>query len=1043
MVKNKLCNKLLALCGILICAAVIFVSVTCLDASESNVIFSEGGDFRNYISGTGTYFDWVRAFYKDGNDRVAYCTQSDKAPAVEDDEAYTINGAVIVGSEHIHKAITAIACNGYPLKYGKYAVKGSKKNVDYKSGLIIGDKFFECTEDEARAATAFAIHRKMLDYVETDQEYSEGNNVTITTIENGRDAVNDVKKIQDTLYKSSNVDYKINMYWVEKNDNGGYSKVTKPEAVSTDGKNLDYYIMITSYNCYVDKIELLTGDKYLSSAVIHNIEYDSVFKKYVHIKVPKTNGSGKKIGVKCYSYVSAEEKATTLGSENYQDFIIIPEGENVEKSISTDYPGGDLTVSKTDSSTGFPIAGAVYGIYEDSKCSKLVTKVETDSDGQGTVQNIETGKYYVKEIASPDGYSLNTDIIPITVKGGEQSEVKTVNTPVGICIEIEKRDRETDSTNAQGDGTLIGAEYGLYAKTDINYPDGKTGLVYSKDELICTLKIGEDCKAKKDGLIPGKYYIKELKAPVGYVMDDTTYDIDCSCVDYTKKTLTEKCIVLETPKKQAFQLIKYSGETGSEQQPLKQAGFSAWLLSELSVDETGEYDFTSASPYPIADDGSTEMFTDEKGYACSAELPYGTYLVKETTVPSGYKPVKDFIVVIDKDSRTPQVWRLFNDDSFSARLKIIKKDADTKRNILKPGFEFKIYDMDNECYVEQETSYPEYKLHKSYMTGEEGFLILPKELAPGNYRIEEVSCPDDSKYLLNPDTVEVQISDDKLYKLEDGIPVIEVEFSNKPVYGTLKVKKLLELQGVFGKSISKEKTMEFKVSFELYAAEDIYCYDCYTDELGNREKLLSANQLVKSFDIDMRNGNDAVIEGLPLGKYYLKEIETIPGYVLTDKPLYVELKYADAMTEVVSEEITVVNEPTETKIYKKDKADQKNLSGARLSLVDSKGNVVTEWTSDEYAHKVYGLVIGEKYTIHEESAPEGYDTGEDVVFTLEQNKQEINIYNEKSKLVLGEKGKLKDTPNTGDPLKIIAYALLALSLVGIAIVLLRFSPKGR
>lgn len=775
--------------------------------------------------------------------------------------------------------------------------------------------------------------------------------------------------------------------------------------------------------------------------VIYDIEYKSAFEKFVHIKVPKTDGSGKKIGLKCYSSISVQEKATTLGSEEYQDFIIIPESETVSESISTNYPGGDLTVSKTDSITGFPLAGAVYGIYGDSKCSKLVTTVETDKDGQGTVQNLDVGNYYVREITPPHGYSLNMDIIPIAVRAGEQGEVKTVNTFIKICIEVEKRDRETNSTNPQGDGTLIGAEYGLYAKADIIHPDGKTGIVYRADELIDTLKIGSDCKAKKDNLVVGQYYIKELKAPEGYVLDTTVYDVDCGCDGYTKKTYTAKCTVLETPVKQAFQLIKYYGETGEEQKPLKQAGFSAWLLSELSVDEMGQYDFTSAKPYPIAIDGSTELFTDAQGYACSKELPYGTYIVKETTVPSGYKPIKDFIVVIDEDSRKPQEWRLLHDDSFGAKLKIIKKDGNTKRAILKSGFAFKIYDLNHNCYVEQETSYPEYKLHQSYMTGEEGYLILPKELPPGNYRIEEVACPADSKYMLNNETVEIKISADEPYKLEDGIPVVEIEFCNQPVYGRLKVKKLLELQGVLTNCLTSDINAELQVSFALYAAEDIYSYDGYIDEQGNREKLLAENELVKVFDIDIRNGNEAVIEGLPLGKYYLKETGTIPGYVFTDKPIYVELNYQDETTAIVTEELSVINEPTETQIYKKDKETGKNLSGADLVVMDESGNVVARWTSDDSAHKVYGLTIGEQYTIHEERAPKGYTVGEDIQFTLEKNKQEISIHNEKSKLVLGEKGRLDGTPNTGDRQRMAVYILLAVSLLGIVVILVRFSPK--
>lgn len=73
-------------------------------------------------------------------------------------------------------------------------------------------------------------------------------------------------------------------------------------------------------------------------------------------------------------------------------------------------------------------------------------------------------------------------------------------------------------------------------------------------------------------------------------------------------------------------------------------------------------------------DGQTEMFTDERGYACSIPLAYGTYIVRETTTPHNFKPVDDFKVVISENNpEKPQVWRVLLDEEFEAKLKIIKK----------------------------------------------------------------------------------------------------------------------------------------------------------------------------------------------------------------------------------------------------------------------------------------------------------------------------------------------------------------------------------
>mgnify|MGYP000311474909 CR=1 FL=1 len=92
------------------------------------------------------------------------------------------------------------------------------------------------------------------------------------------------------------------------------------------------------------------------------------------------------------------------------------------------------------------------------------------------------------------------------------------------------------------------------------------------------------------------------------------------------------------------------------------------------------------------------MFTDEKGHACSIALPYGTYLVRETTTPHNYKPVDDFIVrITEHDPNTPQVWRVLLDEEFEAKLKIIKQMMRRKRQFLERerNLGFTIWTMKN------------------------------------------------------------------------------------------------------------------------------------------------------------------------------------------------------------------------------------------------------------------------------------------------------------------------------------------------------------
>lgn len=97
--------------------------------------------------------------------------------------------------------------------------------------------------------------------------------------------------------------------------------------------------------------------------------------------------------------------------------------------------------------------------------------------------------------------------------------------------------------------------------------------------------------------------------------------------------------------------------------------------------------------------GSTDRAASE---VCSIPLAYGTYIVRETTTPHNFKPVDDFKVVISENNPDqPQVWRVLLDEEFEAKLKIVKKDDETKKSVLVPNTEFKVYNLDNKKYVEQ------------------------------------------------------------------------------------------------------------------------------------------------------------------------------------------------------------------------------------------------------------------------------------------------------------------------------------------------------
>lgn len=164
--------------------------------------------------------------------------------------------------------------------------------------------------------------------------------------------------------------------------------------------------------------------------------------------------------------------------------------------------------------------------------------------------------------------------------------------------------------------------------------------------------------------------------------------------------------------------------------------------------------------------------------------------------------------------------------------------------MLVAGTEFKIYDMDNKKYVEQVTTYPVTKVHKSYFTDSQGYLILPNNLEVGHYRIEEVTAPDG--YTINKNYVEIVVDSDTAYQVDgvSGDVIIEVSYENHPVKGKLIVYKKGEILTDFKKDFIYEEKYLSGAEFNVYAAEDIYTPDHQKDEDGNRFVIYAKDSLV-------------------------------------------------------------------------------------------------------------------------------------------------------------------------------------------------------
>ena len=692
-------------------------------------------------------------------------------------------------------------------------------------------------------------------------------------------------------------------------------------------------------------------------------------------------------------------------------------GQNVEVAVgnvtfANDRQKASVSVVKQDDTTKNPLSGGIYGLYAAEDITDvsgnvvvgkdtLIEKATTGTDGNAVYQaDLPINhSYYVKELQAPANYFRNSeDVFSFTFMytNDKQASVAFTHTfeneRVNATIHLVKKDKET-GRNTQGDAAFEGAVYGVYARENIIHPDGRTGILYKAGSQVATMTVDKKGDASVEDLYLGKYYVKEITPPIGYLIDEGEYDLECSYEGDLVKTVERSTESSEQVMKQPFQVIKAANNGKTDADLLKGAGFTAYLKSSLKTNPDGSYDFASAKPVVLTTDGKTEMFTDAKGYACSIPLPYGTYLVKETTTPHNYKPVDDFLVTISENHPDePQIWRILLDDEFKAKLKIVKKDDETKRPVLVAGTEFKIYDLNHKKYVEQVTTYPTTVTHKSYFTDSQGYLILPNNLSIGHYRIEEVTAPDG--YTLNQNYVEIEVDSNTAYQMDSvsGDVVIEVDYENHPVKGKLTVYKKGEMLAGFNKDFIYEEQFLKDAVFEVYAAEDIYSPDYQKDAEGNRIVVYAKDTLVTT----ITTGEDgmAVAENLPLGAYRVVEKTAPEGFVLNPEAEDVVFVYEGQDTPVVEQEVTIGDERQRVAITveKQDAENGAVVAGAVFGIynkedITADGKVIVaadtllqEMTSDEkgQAGCTLDLPLG-SYYVKELKAPAGYVSSNEVL----------------------------------------------------------------
>lgn len=162
--------------------------------------------------------------------------------------------------------------------------------------------------------------------------------------------------------------------------------------------------------------------------------------------------------------------------------------------------------------------------------------VTTGEDGKAayTLDLPIANSYYISETQAPYGYIRNSsDVYSFNFNYLSETTPKATfahtfeNDRTTAKIHIFKMDKETCVAIPQGDASLEGAVYGLYARNDIVHPDGATGVVFKAGDLIATLTTDKYGEAEVDNLYLGNYYVKEITPSEGYLLDEEEHDLVC------------------------------------------------------------------------------------------------------------------------------------------------------------------------------------------------------------------------------------------------------------------------------------------------------------------------------------------------------------------------------------------------------------------------------------------------------------------------------------------------------------------------------------
>ena len=675
-------------------------------------------------------------------------------------------------------------------------------------------------------------------------------------------------------------------------------------------------------------------------------------------------------------YVIPEKNTKLTAKSEKADTLTIPH----EVTVTNDVQRGTLEVYKTDSETNTPLAGVEFEVRaaEDffvssaqlHKKGDVICTMTTDSTGHadtGNAQMYVGAKYTLTETKTAEGYKINKDskIFEFNFAGNTVSysklnidvgndsqkgkisvyklgEAFTGVTALDSAIFVDENGEimesgQTTYTPVFTECALGGAVFQVTAAEDIVTADGTTRA--KAGDVVAEITTDENGYAETELLYLGKYEVREIKAPFGYVLDSKPKTVELT---YAGQEIAVRDTV-NTAFDNDYQGVRVSLSKVMENDELfgiyGKDNFTSVRFGLFAAEEITASNGTSI---PAGGLISEVSLAEDMTAKFDAKLPFGKYYVQEIATDDKY---------------------ILNGEKYLVTFEYMGQDIQTVDidcgqfiNSIKRGYVrgYKVNDsgepLENAVFGLFAADTSEFTNENAIMTAvsdENGYFEFA-DIAYGNYIVCEIEAP--AGYIFSDEKYPVSIS-------ENGA-VVEIIAENKPI--TVEISK----RDVYGNELKGAKMKLINVNGEIV--------DEWTSE-----------------------GTNHVISELPAGAYTLKEIAAPDGYVIaTDIGFTVDI-YGNVTVENVesiatSENgnplIVMVDDTTKVEISKQDITNGKELPGAMLQIIDENGNIVEEWISTNKPHFIESeLIAGKKYALHETVAPDGYVIANDVEFTVSKN----------------------------------------------------------